>query len=175
MKQKNFTPLIWILTMAINGLIATAYFIPKNDLLNGYDLTKLPLLNAVLNGSTFIALIAALVSIKRKRVIAHRSFVFLAFSFTALFLFSYLLYHFSIPSTRFGGTGMIKAIYFLILVTHIFLAALIVPLALVTMSYALNGNLNKHRKIAAWTMPIWLYVSLTGVIVYFLISPYYPH
>ncbi|UOE52518.1 DUF420 domain-containing protein [Mucilaginibacter sp. SMC90] len=175
MKQKNYTPLIWFLTVAINGLIATAYFLPKTDALKRYDLSWLPLLNALLNGSTFIALLAALISIKQKKIKAHRSFVFLAFSFTSLFLFSYLLYHFSTPSTRFGGTGSIKNIYFLILISHIFLAALIVPLALLTMSYGINGNLIRHRKLAAWTMPIWLYVSLTGVIVYLMISPYYPH
>jgi putative membrane protein len=175
MKQKNYAPLIWMLTIAINGLIATAYFLPKIDSLKVYDLSRLPLLNAIFNGSTFIALLAALISIKRKKINAHRSFIFLAFLFTSLFLFSYLLYHFSTPSTSFGGTGMIKTIYFLILITHMFLAALIVPLALVTMSYGLTGNLSKHRKLAAWAMPIWLYVSLTGVIVYFLISPYYPH
>ncbi len=103
----------------------------------------------------------------------HRTFVCLAFSFTALFLFSYLLYHFSTPSTRYGGEGILRGIYFFILLTHVFLAALIVPLALFTMASGLNNQINRHRKIAKWTMPIWLYVSFTGVLVYILISPYY--
>lgn len=175
MKEKKYTFLIWTLTIAINGLIAIAYFLPKLNALRGYDFSMLPLFNAVLNGSTFMALLAALIAIKNQRISIHKRFVFLAFAFTAIFLFSYLLYHFSTPSTRFGGTGMIRTVYFFILVTHIFLAALIVPLALITMSYGLNGNIVSHRKVAAWTMPIWMYVSLTGVIVYLLISPYYPH
>ncbi|SFM78701.1 putative membrane protein [Chitinophaga sp. YR627] len=175
MKQKNYTPLIGGLTIAINGLIATAYFLPKFDCLKGYDFSVLPLINAISNGATFIALLAALIAIKKKNVLLHRSFIFLAFAFTALFLFSYLLYHFSTPSAKFGGTGIVRGIYFFILPTHIFLAVLIVPLALITMGMGLNGNIVKHRKMAAWTMPIWLYVSSTGVIVYLMISPYYPH
>lgn len=175
MKQKNYTSLIWVLTIAINGLITIAYFLPKNVSLKEYDLSLLPLVNAVLNGLTFISLLIARIAAKKKNIYMHRAFIFLAFTFTFFFLCSYLLYHFSVPSTKFGGTGLIRGIYFFILITHIFLAVLIVPLALRTMSFALNGNIVKHRKAAKWTMPIWLYVSLTGVIVYLLISPYYPY
>ncbi|WP_245552113.1 DUF420 domain-containing protein [Chitinophaga pinensis] len=167
--------MIWTLAIFINGLITVSYFLPKIDTLKHYNFSVLPLVNAVLNGSTFIALLTALIAVNKKNELLHRSFVFLAFAFTSLFLFSYLLYHFSTPSTQFGGSGVIKGIYFFILLTHIFLAVLIVPLALITMGFGLNGNIIKHRKVAAWTMPIWLYVSLTGVIVYLMISPYYPH
>ncbi len=174
MRPKKYNLIIWVLTLAINGLIATAYFLPKSDILKGYDLSGLPLLNALLNGLTFLCLLMALFAIKRKNVKTHRILVLMAFLSTSIFLFSYLLYHFTTPSTRFGGTGTIRLVYFLILVTHIFLAAVIVPLALITMAQALNGRFERHRRIARWTMPIWLYVSLTGVIVYLLISPYYP-
>lgn len=175
MKQKNYTSIIWVLTITINGLIAIAYFLPKNTSLKEYDFTVLPSVNAILNGATFISLLIARVAAKKKEIYMHRAFIFLAFVFTFFFLCSYLLYHFCAPATKFGGTGLIRDVYFFILITHVFLAALIVPLALRTMSFALNGDIDKHRKAAKWTMPIWLYVSLTGVIVYLLISPYYPH
>ncbi|RBQ11530.1 DUF420 domain-containing protein [Pedobacter miscanthi] len=175
MKERKYTPAIWILTILINGLITTAYFLPKMHFLEGFDFSRLPLLNAILNGLTFIALLIALLAIRKKNKGVHRAFVFLAFSFTAAFLFSYLLYHFSTPSTRFAGEGILRSIYFFLLFTHIFLAALIVPMALLTMGYGLNGNIHKHRTVASWTMPLWLYVSSTGVIVYLLISPYYPN
>ncbi|WPU91732.1 DUF420 domain-containing protein [Mucilaginibacter sabulilitoris] len=175
MPQRNYKPLIWVLTIAINGLITLAFFLPKISSFKGHDFSKLPLLNAILNGLTFLALMIALYAIRRKKIRMHRTFVFLAFSFTSIFLFSYLLYHFSTPSTRYGGEGLLRAAYFFILVTHVFLAALIVPLSLLTMAFGLNNQLIRHRKIARWTMPIWLYVSATGVIVYLLISPYYHH
>jgi len=175
MPQRNYKSLIWLLTVAINGLIALAFFLPKIPALKGYDFSKLPLLNAILNGLTFCSLVIALLAIRRKKVPLHRTFVFLAFVFTSIFLFSYLLYHFTTPSTKYGGDGILRTAYFFILVTHVFLAALIVPLALLTMAFGLNNQINRHRKIARWTMPIWLYVSATGVIVYLLISSYYHH
>ncbi|WP_219225474.1 DUF420 domain-containing protein [Pedobacter antarcticus] len=175
MQLKNYKSLIWILSITINGLIVLAFYLPKVSVLDEYDFSKLPLLNAVLNGLTFLSLTTALIAIRRKKITLHRSFVLLAFSFTSLFLFSYLLYHFSTPSTKFGGEGIMRGIYLFVLLTHVFLAALIVPLALLTMAFGLNNQINKHRKIARWTMPVWLYVSFTGVVVYLLISPYYLH
>lgn len=172
-KKKNYNAIIWILTLAINGLIAVAFFLPDIESLKKYDFSFLPSLNAILNSLTFTSLIFALVFIKKRNIKRHKQFIFLAFTWTSLFLISYLLYHFSIPSTKFGGQGIIRAVYFFILLTHIFLAAIIVPLALVSIGKGLNMEVEKHRKIARWTMPIWLYVSLTGVIVYLMISPYY--
>ncbi|WPU99152.1 DUF420 domain-containing protein [Mucilaginibacter sp. cycad4] len=156
-------------------MIIIAFFLPKLEVLRGYNFSLLPLFNAVMNGLTFLSLLAALSAIEKKNIKRHKSFVFLAFAFTSLFLISYLLYHFSTPSTKFGGPGYLRAIYLFILLTHIPLAIIIVPLAMVTMGFGLNRNIPKHRKIAKWTMPIWLYVSLTGVIVYLMISPYYTH
>lgn len=174
MPQKNYTPIIWTLAIAINGLIATSIFLPKIPALKGHDFSFLPLLNAILNGLTFLSLLAALYAIKRKDILRHKRLVFLAFSFTTLFLLSYLLYHFSTPSTPYGGPPFLKFIYLFILLTHIPLAIIIVPLALITMGRGLNGNIVRHRRIARWTMPIWLYVSASGVIVYWMISPFYP-
>lgn len=172
-KPRNYKTLIWTLTLAVNGLIAIAFFLPEMELLKHYDLSFLPLLNAILNTFTFISLIVALLAIRQKNIKRHKAFVLLALFWTSIFLVSYLLYHFSTPSTKFGGEGIIRGVYFTILLTHIFLAAIIVPLALISIGRGLNMEVQKHRKIARWTMPIWLYVSLTGVIVYLMISPYY--
>jgi putative membrane protein len=172
-KEKNYTPVIVILSILINVIVASLFFMPKVQAAEGFDLTFLPLLNAVLNSFTFVFLIAALIMIKKKNIKLHRRFILAAFSTTAIFLISYLTYHGLAESTHFGGEGTIKYVYFFILITHIILAAIIVPLALITLMRGLNMQVEKHRKIARWTMPIWLYVSLTGVLVYLLISPYY--
>nr|WP_068890334.1 DUF420 domain-containing protein [Pedobacter panaciterrae] len=175
MRQINYKYFIWTLTIAINGLIALAFFLPNITVLSVHDFSELPLFNAILNGLTFCSLMIAFLAIRRKKILLHRTSVFLAFLFTSLFLFSYLMYHFSTPSTEYGGDGILRGVYFFILLTHVILAALIVPLALLTMALGLNRQISKHRKIARWTMPIWLYVSITGVIIYLLISPYYQH
>lgn len=170
---RNYKPLIWTLAIAINALIAIAFFLPDIAALKQYDFSFLPLLNAILNSLTFVSLVFALICIKQKNIKRHKTFVLLALLWTSIFLVSYLLYHFSTPSVKFGGHGIIKGIYLFILLTHILLAALIVPLALISIGRGLNMEVSKHKKIARWTMPIWLYVSLTGVIVYLMISPYY--
>ncbi|HRG37945.1 MAG TPA: DUF420 domain-containing protein [Bacteroidia bacterium] len=171
--KRNYTPIIIILTVAIISLVAVAYFSPRLEILKGYDLTILPLVNAILNSITFIALTFALIAIKRKNIPLHRNLIFTALTSTALFLVTYLLYHFNAPKTLYGGTGILKGVYYFILLTHILLAIVIVPLVLISVGRGLNMQVEKHRKIARWTMPLWLYVSLTGVLVYIMISPYY--
>lgn len=173
-QAKNYKPTIWLLTIGINLVIATAFFLPGIDFLKQYDFSFLPMLNAVFNSMTFILLIMALIAIKQKNIRLHKRFIFMALTCTGLFLISYLLYHFSTPSTKFGGTGFMRYLYFFILLTHIVLAAVIVPLVLITLGRGLNMEVQRHRKIARWTMPLWLYVSLSGVAVYLLIAPYYP-
>lgn len=172
-KQRNFTPLIVILTIAINAIIGIIYFMPTYNTLTDVDLTILPFLNAVFNSFTFVFLVAALVSIKQKNITLHKRFILAAFATTTLFLISYLTYHSLTESTPFGGEGLIKYVYYFVLLSHILLSAVIVPLALITVTRGFNMQVEKHRKIARWTMPLWLYVSLTGVIVYIMISPYY--
>ncbi|NOW96137.1 DUF420 domain-containing protein [Mucilaginibacter sp. SG564] len=164
---------IGALALAINGLIALSVFLPKTALPAGINVNLLPKVNAVLNGLTFVALLAALLAIRRHRRDWHRRFIGVAFAATSLFLVSYLAYHFTTPSVRYAGTGYLRYLYYLILSTHILLAIIIVPLAMYTMALALKNEIGRHRKAARWTMPIWLYVSLTGVIVYLMISPYY--
>lgn len=172
-KQRNFTPIIVLLTIIINALVAFLYFMPKYETFSDVDLTILPFMNAVFNSFTFVFLVAALVMIKQKNIKLHKRFILMAFATTTLFLVSYVAYHAMAESTAFGGEGAIRYIYYFILLTHIVFSAVIVPLALVTVARGFNMQVEKHRKIAKWTMPLWLYVSLTGVIVYIMISPYY--
>lgn len=172
-KQRNYKPFIIIATIVIYILVAVLSGLPAYEGEVPFDPTLLPLLNAILNSFTFVFLLAALIAIKRKNIILHRRFIFAAFTTTALFLVSYVTYHYLTESTSYGGEGPLKYIYLFILFTHIVLAAAIVPLALTTVGRGLNMQVEKHRKIARWTMPLWLYVSLTGVLVYIMISPYY--
>ncbi|MDY0407698.1 DUF420 domain-containing protein [Virgibacillus soli] len=174
-KQRNFTPLIWGLSVVAVIIIIGTNYLPRSTSgqIAGIDLTVLPLLNAIFNGIAFILLVAALVMIKKGNVKAHRNYILAAFGATFLFLISYLTYHSMAGATSFGGDSVLKYIYYFVLVTHIFLAAALLPLSLFTLTRGLNMQVEKHRKIARWTMPIWLYVSATGVLVYVLISPYY--
>lgn len=172
-RARNYKPLIWALALGINGLIIFSFFLPNKEDFKAYSFSFLPLLNAVMNGSTFVFLLLALFAIKKKNIRRHRNFIFAAFLCTSVFLLSYLLYHFTTPSTKFGGHGAIRYVYYLILTTHIALAIVTVPLALLSIGRGLNMEISLHKKITRWTMPIWLYVSSTGVIVYLLISPYY--
>lgn len=172
-KQRNYTPIVIILTIVINLLVAVLFFMPKIGDFDHLDLTFLPLLNAIFNSFTFVFLLGALFAILKKNIKLHRGLIFAAFTSTAFFLVIYVTYHALAESTSYGGEGPLRYIYFFILLTHIVLAAAIVPLALVTVARGLNMQTERHRKIARWTMPIWLYVSLTGVLVYIMISPYY--
>lgn len=171
--QRNYRPWVIGLTFFIYAGVAFAAYIPGMDVLKEYDLSKLPGLNAFLNSLNFVALIGAFIAIKKKNVRLHRAFIAGALFFTSLFLVSYLTYHIGSESTRYGGDGWIKGVYYFILITHIILAAAIVPLALSAIGHGLNMDVEKHRKVARWAMPIWLYVSMTGVIVYLMIAPYY--
>jgi uncharacterized membrane protein YozB (DUF420 family) len=133
------------------------------------DYTVLPAVNATLNGVATVFLTAGWVFIRRREIPRHRACMLAAFGTSALFLTSYLIYHANVGSVPFGGQGAIRLLYFAILITHITLAALILPLALVTLSRALARRFDKHRRIARWTLPIWLYVSVTGVVIYVML------
>jgi len=137
---------------------------------NVYDQPKL---HAILNSITAISITVGFIAIKNKKVQIHRLCMFLALTASALFLVSYVLYHGLTESTKFGGEGMLKSVYFFILITHIILATLNFPIILITVHRALTNQLDAHRKLAKITFPIWLYVAVTGVVVYLMISPYY--
>ena len=134
----------------------------------------LPHLNATLNASSFVLLSSGYYFIKRKRVQAHRNCQLAALTASVVFLVSYIVYHAHHGTTRFTGQGIARPIYFTILTTHTFLAAVIVPFVIVTVRRALRGDFARHRAIARWTLPMWLYVSITGVVVYLMLYHLYP-
>jgi uncharacterized membrane protein YozB (DUF420 family) len=131
--------------------------------------TDLPALNATLNATCATLLVAAWILIKRGRMLAHRNVMLAACATSVVFLTSYLIYHFQVGSVRFTRQGPIRVVYFTILLTHTVLAVAIVPMVLITLSRGLRARYDAHRRIARWTMPLWLYVSVTGVIVYVML------
>jgi uncharacterized membrane protein YozB (DUF420 family) len=139
------------------------------------SISQLPALNAILNSVSAILLVTGYFFIRQKNIKAHKVSMISAFVTSTLFLTSYLIYHFSkeLGPTRFQGEGVIRPIYFFILITHTILAVTIVPMIFVTFSRALKNKFATHRKIARWTLPLWLYVSVTGVIVYLMLYQLY--
>jgi uncharacterized membrane protein YozB (DUF420 family) len=134
----------------------------------------LPTLNAILNSTSAAAILAGYWFIRRGRRNAHRACMLTALAASTLFLASYLYYHSQVGSVAFQGRGWIRPVYFTILLSHTVLAAAIVPLVLITVTRAWREQFDRHRRIARWTFPIWLYVSLTGVVIYFLLYHLYP-
>jgi uncharacterized membrane protein YozB (DUF420 family) len=132
-------------------------------------ISQLPAVNATLNAISAVLLTCGYVMIRRHRIETHRRFMLAAFATSALFLTSYLVYHYNIGSKPFPGQGPIRIVYFTILITHVILAAAVLPLALITLNHALRSRFEKHVPIARWTLPIWLYVSVTGVVVYLML------
>ncbi len=137
------------------------------------DLSFMPMFHAILNGSAFLLLLGAWYFIKQRNIKAHSTCTTSALFLSAIFLVSYVIYHGLTEPTSYGGEGVMRYIYYFILITHIVLSAVILPIVLFTFLRAWTGRFEQHRKIARWTMPIWLYVTLTGVLVYLMISPYY--
>jgi putative membrane protein len=133
----------------------------------------LPTLNATLNAISAGLLSVGFVFIRRKDVRRHKACMLAAFAMSILFLMSYVVYHAQVGSKPFPGQGMMRAIYFTVLIPHVVLAATIVPLALITLSRGLSNRFDAHRRIARWTLPIWLYVSVTGVMVYLMLYKMY--
>ena len=129
----------------------------------------LPTLNAALNALSALLLAVGWRLIRARRIVAHRRTMWSALAVSSAFLVSYLVYHFQVGSVRFQGAGAIRILYFAILISHTLLAAAVPPLALVTLSRALGRRFDRHRAIARWTLPIWLYVSVTGVVVYWML------
>jgi uncharacterized membrane protein YozB (DUF420 family) len=132
-----------------------------------------PVINASLNGTSTVLLLTGRWLIAQRRISAHRVVMVTAVVTSSLFLISYLYYHFHVGSVRFQGTGWSRPVYFTILISHIILAAVIVPLVIITLTRALRGRFDRHRAIARWTFPLWLYVSITGVLVYFMLYQWF--
>ncbi len=133
----------------------------------------LPRLNAILNGTCSVLLIVSLLQIRNKNIKAHKVLNVTTFILSSLFLVSYIIFHATGIQTTYGGTGTLRYIYYFILITHIILAAVVLPLVLLSFYSGFMMNVQRHRKLVRWSYPVWLYVTLTGVIVYIMISPYY--
>lgn len=166
----------WIVVLSIVIPVAVAMLFRVNLRKMGFDvepLTFLPPIYATINGITAILLVTALWAVKNKKITLHERLMKMAIGCSVLFLLMYIAYHMTSDSTTFGGEGVIRYVYYFILVTHIILSIVIIPFVLVTYVRALAKRFDKHKKIARITFPIWLYVAVTGVIVYIMISPYY--
>ncbi len=132
-------------------------------------LQDLPLLNAFLNGTSALLLVTGYVLIRRKKIPLHRAIMITAFCTSTLFLVSYLVYHYNVGSVRYPGQGTVRTVYFAILISHTLLAVSVPPLAIITLTRGLKARYDRHRVIARWTLPIWLYVSVTGVLIYLML------
>ena len=135
---------------------------------------QLPALNAMLNSAATVLLIAGFVAIKKKRIGIHKKCMLAAFAVSVLFLTSYIVYHALHGSRRFAEPGPIRWVYYVVLFTHVVLAAAVTPMVLVTLVRALRGRIDQHKRLARWTWPIWMYVSVTGVVVYMMLYQWFP-
>lgn len=174
--EKKYNKWIIALSIIIPVAVAILFLVKLKDL--GFDVSPLPFLPpiyATINGITAVLLVVAVWAIKNGKVQLHQNLMKTAIGCSLLFLVMYIAYHMTTPSTKFGGEGTIKYVYFFILLTHILLSIAIIPLVLVTYVRALAERFDKHRKIARITFPLWLYVAITGVVVYLMISPYYQY
>ncbi|SNS55645.1 putative membrane protein [Belliella buryatensis] len=172
-EDKGIIRLVTVIAVAVPIVVALLLFMPtKLDFASDW-VYFLPHLNAVINTAATIALIAGLIFIKNKNIPLHRASMTTAFTLGAVFLVSYVIYHASAESTSFGGEGWIRTIYFFILITHIILAAVALFPILLAYYYGYTDQREKHRKVVRFAYPIWLYVTVTGVVVYLMISPYY--
>lgn len=174
--EKKYNVWIVILSVAIPLVVALLFGVNLRKL--GYDvkpLSFLPPIYATINGITAVVLITAVWAIKNGKQKLHENLMKFAISLSVAFLAMYVAYHMTSDSTKFGGEGAIKYIYYFILITHITLSVIIIPFVLVTYVRALSKSFVRHKKLARITYPMWLYVAVTGVIVYWMISPYYAH
>lgn len=172
--EQKYNKWIVVLSVAIPLVVALLFGVNLRKL--GYDvepLSFLPPIYATVNGITALVLIAAVVAIKNGKRKLHENLMKTAIGCSVAFLAMYVAYHMTSDSTKFGGEGMISYVYYFILITHIILSIVIIPLVLITYVRGLAQVFDKHKKIAKITFPIWLYVAVTGVVVYLMISPYY--
>jgi len=164
---------IYALTFVVGGLIITLIGFPQALRVEGLDVSRLPRLHATLNGITAVLLALGFLAIRSGHIKAHLRLMSLCFVLSCVFLASYVIYHSQAPPSHFGGEGWIRPVYFSILLTHVSLAAVLLPLALFTLARALRGELERHRAVARWALPVWMYVTVTGVLVYWMMVPYY--
>jgi len=172
--EKRFNTFIIVVSILIPVVVAILFGVKLKEF--GYNvqpLSFLPPIYATINGVTAVVLVAAVLSIKDGRVALHKKLMTIAILLSIVFLVMYVAYHMTSESTKFGGEGIIRPIYYFILISHILLSVAVIPLVLISYVRALAEKFDTHKKIAKITFPIWLYVAVTGVIVYLMISPYY--
>lgn len=172
--QKKYNVWITILSIAIPIVVAILFKVKLKDL--GFDvkpLSFLPPIYATINGITAVVLVSAVLAIKKGKRKLHENLMKFAIALSVVFLGMYVAYHMTTESTKYGGEGVMRLVYFVILISHIALSIIVIPLVLVSYVRALSERFDKHKQITKYTFPIWLYVAVTGVIVYLMISPYY--
>jgi len=170
--EKKYNKLIVVLSIVI-PLIVTVLFrvkIPNVD-----PLMFLPPIYATINAITAVVLVSAFFAIKNNKITLHKRLMTSAIMLSILFLIMYVAYHMTSDSTKFGGEGILKYLYYIILITHILLSIIVIPFVLITYVRAITNNIERHKKIARITFPLWLYVAISGVLVFILISPYYQY
>ncbi|MEC8610695.1 MAG: DUF420 domain-containing protein [Bacteroidota bacterium] len=174
-KDRIYIPIIVALSVIIPLAVAGLMFLPDNMRVSfgGADLRSLPFFHAVLNASTAILLFVGFVWIKNKKIALHRIAMISAFVLSAVFLVSYVISKLSNPPVPYGGEGWLRPTYFFILVSHIILSVPVLPLALLAIYRGITGEFQKHIKIVKWAFPVWMYVAITGVMVYLFMLPYY--
>ncbi len=167
--SKKYNTWIVILSIAIPLVVAVLFSVKINVQLPVF----LPPIYATINAFTALILITAFWAIKNKKVKLHEKLMKTAIILSAVFLVLYVVYHMTSDSTKFGGEGAIKTVYFIILISHILLSVAVIPFVLITFARGITNQVELHKKIARYTFPLWLYVAVTGVVVYVMISPYY--
>ena len=173
MSDKLAFRIIAIVTIAVPAAVLLLYLLPKSDTVP--DVIKhCPMLNACLNGTCTVLLTISYFAIRNKKVNLHKRLNITAFILSALFLISYVAYHFFGKETLFPKDNPMRPLYIFILSSHIMLSGIVLPMVLLSFYWGLTNKVSQHRKLARWTLPIWLYVTITGVVVYLMISPYYP-
>jgi putative membrane protein len=189
-RERSISAVIISVSILVPIVVAILFFVSPPEIQHNINLGFFPPFHATLNTLTAICILTGVILIKNKQVKLHRTSMLTAFLLSTVFLVSYVTYHSLVEgSTKYGdidhngildaaeaaSAGIMRYLYYFILLTHIILAALILPLILFTFSKALNNKIAEHRKLAKWTFPLWMYVAVTGVLVYFMIAPYYAH
>ena len=169
MNERLALSVIGLVSAGVLGAVAVLLFGGPPAPGGSLDVSALPALNAVLNATSAALLMVGYVFIRNRKIAAHLTCMLTAFGVSTLFLISYVIYHYHAGSRPFTGQGWVRPVYFALLLSHIVLAAAIVPLALTTLYRALTGQFARHLRIARWTLPIWLYVSVTGVVIYWML------
>ncbi|NNG08907.1 MAG: DUF420 domain-containing protein [Arenibacter sp.] len=172
LKEKKFNKVINVVSIVIPIVVALLFGV---KLPNVEPLSFLPPIYASINGLTAILLVAAVLAAKNGKLVWHQNIMTACIALSLAFLLMYVAYHMTSESTSYGGEGIVRYVYFFILISHILLSIIIIPLVLRTYAKAYLKNFEAHRKLAKITFPLWLYVAITGVVVYLMISPYYAH